>query len=173
MKTSTDATSPALPTASGTSRVAQEGITAGIIGAAIVALWFLLLDSINGRPFYTPTILGTALFRGGQGVVAPEIPAISGEMVLMYTWVHGLAFCVIGGVASWLLAVSEKNPHIGFGIVLLFVILEFGFLLAASVLAQAVLGALAWQAVLLGNLWAAVCMAAYLWYRHPSLQIRP
>ena len=125
METHTDATSPALPqsAAPNISRVAQEGIAAGIVGAAVVALWFLILDLLSGRPLYTPTVLGTALFRGGRGLAAPETLPISTEMVLMYTWVHALAFCVIGGVASRLLALSEKNPHIGFGILLLFVVL--------------------------------------------------
>ena len=175
METDTDATSPALPqsAASNISRVAQEGITAGIVGATIVALWFLILDLLNGRLLYTPTVLGTALFRGGRGLAAPESLTISTEMVLMYTWVHGLAFCVVGGVASRLLALSEKNPHIGFGIILLFVVLEFGFLLAASVFAEGLLGALAWQAVLVGNLLAAAGMAIYLGRRHPTLEIRP
>ncbi|MBI2991774.1 MAG: hypothetical protein HYY47_06535, partial [Deltaproteobacteria bacterium] len=82
-------------------------------------------------------------------------------------------FCVIGGAASWLLRLAEENPHIGFGILLLFVVLEFGFLIAVSVFVQPVLGALAWPAVLVGNLLAAVGMGTYLWRRHPNLTIRP
>lgn len=175
METRTDATSPALlhSVAPNISRVAQEGIAAGILGAAVVALWFLLLDVLSGRPLYTPTVLGTALFRGGRGLATPESLPVSMEMVLMYTWVHALAFCVIGGVASKLLALSEKNPHIGFGILLLFVVLECGFLLGASVFAEGVLGALAWQAVLVGNLLAGAGMAIYLGRRHRTLEIRP
>lgn len=155
------------------SQLAQEGITAGILGAAAIAIWFLILDTINGRPLYTPTVLGTALFRSGEGLSSPQSLPISLEMVLMYTWVHGLVFCVIGGAASWLLGLAEDNPNIGFGILLLFVVLEFGFLLAVSVFAQPVLGALAWPAVLVGNLLAAVGMVAYLRHRHPNLMIRP
>ncbi len=175
MITHTDATSPTLPhsVAPNISRVAQEGIAAGILGAAVVALWFLILDLLSGRPLYTPTVLGTALFRSERGLATPESLPISMEMVLMYTWVHALAFCVIGGVAARLLALSEKNPHIGFGVILLFVVLEFGFLFAASVFAEGLLGALAWQAVLVGNLLAAAGMAIYLWRRHPMLEIRP
>jgi hypothetical protein len=30
-------------------------------------------------------------------------------MVLLYTWVHGMVFCVIGGIASKLLALAERN----------------------------------------------------------------
>jgi hypothetical protein len=36
-----------------------------------------------------------------------------------------------------------------------------------------VLRALAWPAVLLGNLLAAAAMVGYFWRRHPNLTIRP
>lgn len=169
---------PASPTLSGShieeiSRLYQEGIVAGIIGAATIAIWFLILDTINGRPLYTPTVLGTALFRQGQGLAAPESLPISGAMVLMYTWVHGLVFCVIGGVASRLLALAERDMHAGFGILLFFVVFEFGFVAVAFVFAEAVLHTLAWPAVLFGNLLAAAAMGGYFWRCHPNLTIRP
>lgn len=163
-------------TGSHTEEISQlylEGIVAGIIGAATIAIWFLILDIMNGRPLYTPTVLGTALFRRGEGLASPESLQVSLEMVLMYTWVHGLAFCVIGGVASRLLALAEKNLNFGFGILLFFVVFEFGFVVAASVFAEPVFRALAWQAVLLGNLLAAAAMGGYFWRRHPNLAIKP
>lgn len=158
---------------SGISKLYVDGIVAGIIGAATIAVWFLILDTINGRPLYTPTVLGTALFQGRERLASPVAPPISLEMVLMYTWVHGLAFCVIGGFASWLLALAEKNPTLGFGILLLFVVLEFGFLMAAFVFAETVLHKLAWESVLVGNFLAAAAMAGYFRHRHPDLAIWP
>jgi hypothetical protein len=155
------------------SRLYREGIVAGVIGAATLAIWFLILDTINGRPLYTPTVLGTALFRRGAGLASPERLPISFEMVLLYSWVHGLVFAVIGGVASRLLQVAERNPNLGFGILLLFVVFEFGFLAVATLVEGRILQALAWQAILLGNLSAAAAMAGYFWRRHPHLTIRP
>ncbi|MBI3076607.1 MAG: hypothetical protein HYY85_06420 [Deltaproteobacteria bacterium] len=155
------------------SKLYGEGVVAGIIGAVIIAIWFLILDSINGRPLYTPTILGTMLFRQGEGLVSPERLAASFEMTLMFTWVHGLVFAMLGGAASRLLGFAEQNPNLGFGILLLFVVLEFGFVVAGMVFAAPVLHALAWPAVLLGNLLAAAGMCGYLWRRHPHLMIRP
>jgi hypothetical protein len=155
------------------SRLYLEGIVAGVIGAATIAIWFLILDTVNGRPLYTPTVLGTALFRRGEGLASPESLPISFEMVLLYTWVHGLVFAVIGGVASRLLQLAERNPNLGFGILLLFVVFEFGFLSATTLVEGRILQALAWQAILLGNLLAAAAMAGYFWRRHPNLKIRP
>ena len=38
-----------------------DGMITGIIGASVIALWFFVLDIIQGRPFRTTTLLGTAL----------------------------------------------------------------------------------------------------------------
>jgi hypothetical protein len=155
------------------SSVSQEGLVAGIIGAATVAVWFLIVDTVEGRPFYTPTLLGTAFFRPGAGLTSPGPLPPSVEMVLVYTWVHGLVFCAIGGVAAWLLAMSERNPNMGFGILLLAVVFEFGFLVVAVLFAEVILQSLAWQSILMGNLLAGGAMAAYFWRRHRNLRILP
>jgi len=151
----------------------KQGIVAGVIGAATVAIWFFIIDVFSGRPFYTPSVLGTALFRHGSGLDQPHALAISLEIVLVYTWVHGMAFCVIGGFASKLLALAERNLNLGFGIVLLLVIFEFGFVGAGFIFAEPILQVLAWPAVLVGNLLAATGMAGYFWRHHPNLRIKP
>ena len=151
----------------------MEGIAAGLIGAATTAIWFLLLDALNGQPLHTPTVLGTALFRQSAGLDAPGNLDVSLEMVLMYTWVHALVFCMIGGVASKLIALAERNSDLGFGILLFFIFFEFGFLFVALLFAEPVLHALTWQAILVGNLSAAGAMALYFWRHHPDLAIRP
>jgi hypothetical protein len=91
----------------------------------------------------------------------------------MYTWVHGLAFCTIGGLASVLLELAERNLNLGFGILLCFVIFEFGFVVGAFIFAEPILHAVAWPAILVGNLLAAGAMAIYFRHHHPSLAIRP
>jgi hypothetical protein len=150
-----------------------DGLIAGIIGAAIIAVWFLFLDGVSRLPFYSPTVLGTALFLGTEDLASTEGVQVSLKMTLMYTWVHGLVFIVLGEIAAYLLLLAEKNPNIRFGILLLFVILEFGFVGTALVFAEPVLHELVWPAVLLGNLLAAAGMAGYFWLRHPNLIVGP
>ena len=159
--------------APGVERLSQEGLVAGILGAATIAVWFLLLDTLTGRPLHTPTVLGTAIFRGGEGLASATTLPVSFEMVVLYTWVHGLVFCVIGGVAARLLALAERSPNAGFGILLLFVVFEFGFVMTAMVFAEPVLRAVTWPSILVGNLLAAAVMGAYFWRRHPNLTIFP
>jgi len=153
-------------------RLYQEGLIAGLVGAATVALWFLIIDVIQGRPLYTPTVLGAALFGRGAGLPAPDAGPDLG-MVLMFTWVHGLAFVVVGGIIARLLSVAERRPSAGFGILMLFVLFEFGFIAVAMLFAQPVLRALAWPAIVVANLLAAATMGGYFRLRHPNLRVQP
>lgn len=160
---------PALDTA----RLYQEGMIAGVLGAAVVALWFLLLDTLNGRPFWTPTVLGTALFRRSGGLESLEATPVSLEMVLMFTWVHGLLFAALGGTAARLLGHVERHPSSGFGVLLLFVVFQFAFIAAATAFAAPVLRVLPAWSILVANLLAAGVMTAYLRRRHPDLRVSP
>lgn len=175
MTARTGATTTVLPptTTADAARLYQEGIVAGIIGAATVALWFLFLDTLGGRPLHTPTVLGTALFRRGAELTGLATAPVSLDMVLMFTWVHGLVFAMLGGIASRLLAMAERNPSVGFGVLLLFVVFEFGFTVGAMLFAEPVLKVLTWPAVLVANLLAAAAMGAYFRVRHPALRVNP
>jgi hypothetical protein len=153
-------------------RLYQEGMLAGVIGAATVALWFLLLDTAAGHPLYTPTVLGTAIFRRAA-LASPETLSVSLEMVGMFTWIHVLVFAALGGIASRLLGMVERNPSWGFGLLLFAVVFEFGFLAVALVFATPVLRLIPWPSVLVANLLAAGTMSAYFWWRHPRLVVRP
>ena len=150
----------------------EEGLITGILGAATVALWFLLLDTINGRPLYTPTVLGTVLFRHGDAAALDTV-AVSLEMAALYTVVHVLMFSAIGNLASELLAIAERHPEVGFGILLLFVIFEFAVTVSPILFAGPLVRALTWPALLVANLLATAAMAGYLWHRHPMLRVSP
>ena len=53
--------------------VLKEGLILGLIGAAAVAAWFLLVDLIAGRPFFTPAVLGSFVFFGLRDPAAVSI----------------------------------------------------------------------------------------------------
>jgi len=150
-----------------------EGLFAGLVGGMTIVLWFLFLDALNRRPLYTPNLLGTALLRGGEGLDALGTLPISLDVVLPFTWIHLLVFLLIGVAASRLLALAEREPNVGFGILLFFVVFEFGFVGVSMVLAEPVLHAMAWSEILGGNLLAAAAMTLVFWRRHPSLAVYP
>jgi hypothetical protein len=150
-----------------------EGIRAGLAGAVTIALWFALLDGLHGRWLYTPTVLGTAIFRGGAGLEDPATLEPSLEMVLSFTWIHVLVFVLFGMAAARLLLLAEDDSHMGFGILLLFSIFEFGFVAACMLFAEPVLEALAWPSIVVGNLLAAIVMTAVFWRSHRAMTVQP
>ncbi len=154
-------------------RAYAEGIRAGLVGAATIALWFFVLDWMWGRPLYTPTVLGTAIFRGGAGLENPAALEPSLEIVMGFTFVHMLVFLLVGMAAGRLVMLAENDSHLGFGILLLFFVFEVGFLYACMLFAEPVLQALAWPAIVAGNMLAALAMVATFWRRHRDLAIQP
>ena len=113
--------------------VLKEGIVAGLIGASVVAMWFLLLDVARGRPLFTPGLLGAAVF---QGLTDPSTLRITAGPVLGYTILHGLAFIAFGVVAASIMAVSEREPALFVGFVILFACFEVFFFGVVGALGQ-------------------------------------
>jgi hypothetical protein len=147
---------------SGRAMVYLDGAVAGLIGAAIVAVWFLFMDAVTRLPLYTPTVLGEGLFLREQGLTSNAGEQVSLKLTLMYSGVHGLVFMVLGVIAAYLLLLPKRKLHFGIALLVLFVVLELGFVSTAFVLAKPVLDELAWPIVLIGNFLAAAGMACYL-----------
>ena len=146
--------------------IARDGITAGIIGATAVAIWFLIVDTIAGHPLHTPRVLGTALFSV-LGPLGGEAPAVH---IATYTLFHYVAFIVVGLIAATIIHWADREPTVLAGLLILFVAFELGFYGLTVLLAEYVpIGDLAWYQVAAGNLIAAVLMGTYLWRTHPAL----
>src|SRR2546427_10905587 len=146
--------------------VVREGIVAGLIGAVVVALWFFVFDLARGKPFITPTLLGSMVFFGVKTPVGLD-PALG--PIVGYTILHGLAFIAFGIVAATMMAMSEREPTLFIGFVILFACFEVFFFGLLSVLGQAAQAALVWWSVLIGNLLASVAMLWYLFRAHRAL----
>ena len=151
-------------------RLLRESVVAGVSGGATIAIWFLILDAIQGRPLYTPSLLGTALVQGQELTSVDDLP-VSFGMVVLYTLVHGLAFCVVGYITARLFVAAERHPPFIFGLLLLFIFFFCGFMTVAFLFALPVLQALTIPMVVAGNILAAFVMGAYLWRLHP-LELR-
>ena len=151
--------------------ILTEGFITGLIGAGIVAAWFLLLDTIQHEPLYTPSLLGTVLFKGAAA--AQGHTQVDPGMVAAYTIVHHLAFVAVGLVASFLVAEMERIPPLGIALFFLFVFFEVAFLIFMVAVGDPLLGeqGIAFWGVAVANLLAAAGMAGYLWFRHPRLLI--
>ena len=105
-------------------RIMREGFLAGLIGAAAVAVWFLLIDVLAGQPFYTPAMLGSALFWSLRD---PSLVEITFPAVIGYTLLHVVLFSLAGTVAAALAAMVDKFPTTLFLVIVFFAIFEVGF----------------------------------------------
>jgi len=147
-------------------RILREGFIAGCIGAAVVAAWFLVVDSINGQPFFTPAMLGSALFPGAHG---PDVIVIEPGRSFGYPMIHVSAFVIVGCIAAALAAEVEYAPSTLFLVIVGFCFFEVGFYILVALLAKPLLGYLAWWNVAIGNALAALGMGYYLWSEHPRI----
>jgi hypothetical protein len=146
--------------------VLREGVIAGVVGAAVVALWFLVFDIARGRPFFTPSLLGAAVF---YGVRTPEGISVAAGPIIGYTILHVCAFVAFGVVAASVIAVSEREPALFIAFVILFAAFEMFFFAVVAALGQSMLGAIVWWAILIGNLLASVAMLGYFFRMHRAL----
>lgn len=146
-------------------QILEDGFFCGVIGAAVVALWYLVLDSIAGRPLFTPSLLGSLLFQ--KGAQLSNI-TVQPSIVAWYSAVHALTFLIVGMIAAWLAAQFEKFPAVGIAILFLFVIFWTAFFVLALAVGKTFLGTLGLWTVAVANLLAAAAMTAYLWWKHPS-----
>lgn len=146
--------------------VLRDGVIAGLIGAAVVALWFLVFDLARGRPLLTPALLGSAVF---EGVTDPARVTVSAGPVVLYTLLHGVAFVGFGVVAASLILAAEREPALLWAFVILLIGFEAFFVGAVAALGTSLLGALVWWAILAGNMLASVAMIWYFFAHHRRL----
>jgi len=144
-------------------RVAREGLIAGLLGAVAVAVWFLLYDLAAGVPLRTPALLGATLFHGLRD---PSALVVTMPLVLQYTVVHGLAFVLFGWAAAGLLALADREPLLLFGLFMLFCCFEVFFIAAIAILAERLFDTIAWWTILAANLVASLVMLGYFFREH-------
>jgi ABC-type Fe3+-siderophore transport system permease subunit len=153
---------PLLPT-----RAAREGLFAGVLAAAGVALWFFVTDLLSGAPLATPRHLGTVVAGAlGLGTVA----ASATGAILFYSLLHFAAFALLGIAAVVVIILARREPGVLAGALIALAIAEtvFYYLLTAlRVLTPT--GPLTLGQVALGNLVGLGILGLVLWRRYPEL----
>jgi hypothetical protein len=147
-------------------RLVIDGAVAGLIGGAVIAVWFFIFDAARGEPLKTPMILSSALLHGAG---RQNLSIAGWTLVGGYTIVHFIAFATIGMVAAMLLAAAEEHSEL-FGVLFLFTIgFEVFFIALVMLLGPAAQAAVLWWKGMIGNLMATVAMLAYFFWRQPAL----
>jgi hypothetical protein len=134
------------------------------LGGSAVALFFLVVDVVQGTPLLTPTVIGAALF---QGMAPSEVQSVDLGLVASYSLVHFGVFAVLGAAISVLVHEVElhsKNPAIL--LFTIFAIFEVGFFGAGTVLLPGVMAWLGYVSIAAANLLAAAAIGALLVSSH-------
>src|SRR5271168_4059508 len=121
-------------------RIIIDGAVAGIIGAVVVAFWFLIFDVIRGHALETPALLAATILHGSH---SHEVQ-------------HGLALLALE--SSLLLSLA-----------IFFVAFEVFFIAVVLFLGPNVMVELTWWGIIVGNLLATGAMLSYFFWRHPAL----
>ena len=146
-----------------------EGSTVGVLGALAVAGWFLILDLIAGRPFFTPSVLGQVILFGRQSPVATPVP----EAIALYSFVHFAAFIALGVLVVQLVHLAVRDSVFRFALLILFVVFEVAFYWLTYVFFEGTRGVFPMWSMLAANTLAAIAMGLYIWLRHPALRESP
>jgi len=145
----------------------KEGAVAGMLGGLAVAVWFLLLDTVNGRPLHTPNVLGQVILFGSTSPVTDRI-LLGG--VMGYTLLHIAVFIAVGLGVTELVHLAVTSPVFRFGILMVFVVFQVFFYAFSYAFFVATRGLFPWWAVLIADTLAVAAMVTYLWRKHPSLR---
>jgi hypothetical protein len=143
----------------------REGITVGLIGAAIVMLWFFIVDLAAGAPLRTPALLGAALFDGARGAAVSP----TARLVVGYTAVHLVGFVALGLGVGGLFALAEREKRVLALIFILGCCLAVVFLAMGYLLSQWLGQAMTPAIVLAGHVLGAAAMVGALAYFHARL----
>ncbi|MBA3496423.1 MAG: hypothetical protein H0T86_04900 [Gemmatimonadales bacterium] len=145
----------------------REGLLTGLIGAAIVAVWYLLVDTAGGQPFRTPNALGKIFFRGD---LTPGVRQIVPTVVLGYTVFHLVVFALAGLGLTFLVHLASKNITLRMGVWLGLVVALFYLVGLTYMLGIATGERLSLWSVIGGGVLGVLGMAGYLWRTHPRLR---
>lgn len=144
--------------------VVYDAVHAGAIGGSVVALFFLVIDALNGQPLFTPSLMGSVLF---EGAAASGVGEVRLDMVAYYSIVHFATFGALGAGAAFLVhEVEIHSRHPGEVLAFFFVLFEAGFFVSAALFLPGVIEVLGVFRLFVVNLLAAGSMGLFLLSQH-------
>ena len=132
-----------------------RGLVAGFSAAATFAVFFLLVDIVQGQPFRTPAYMSGLVFS-----FTTALPATA--RLAVFTVIHFIAFGLVGVAVVTLLDKLAVPPRLYLGVVLGFLLFDIIFYGSVVGLGVNVVRELGWPAVLAGNILAGIALFAYL-----------
>lgn len=149
------------------SHMLREGLITGLLGAAVVAIFYFFVDLSRGQALMTPSVLGDAFILHRPVALDAPDPAA----VVVYSIFHLVAFTAFGLILAVLARASEVSSLARYAVVQLLVAFMLFFYGVVSVASEVVRGRLPFVGVLMANGLAGVAMVVWLWRHHPRVQI--
>jgi hypothetical protein len=146
---------------SGAGAAVRRGLVAGLAAASVLALWFLIIDALAGRPFHTPAFLARVL-------LGTEAVTLGVGQVAVYTVIHFALFLLLGAGIGWLLGRLRVVPGILFGALLGFLLFDLLFYGGVWFTGTDVVNYLGWAEVLVGNILAGLTLVWVVRRLHPG-----
>ena len=141
----------------------REGVIVGLIGAAVVAFFYFVIDVASGRMFHTPALIARVLFH------ASAAEATTLGMIALATVIHLMVFAVIGVALTAMIHLATRHPAWRMGVVIGFVVAA-GFISGlAYALGPATGERFPQWSVIGGGLLAVAAMVAYLRRNHAAM----
>ncbi len=141
-----------------------ESLCVGVLGGSAVALFFLVADLLDARPFFTPSLIGSVIFHG---VSAEDVTEVHLGAVAYFSLVHIAAFAALGATVS--LVVHEVELRSRYPVVVLlvvFAVIEAAFFVVAPLAMPGLIARLGIVRVGIANLLAAGSMALFFMLSH-------
>jgi hypothetical protein len=140
-----------------------EALYAGIFSGSAVALLFLLLDTLDGRPLFTPSLLGSVLFLG---IDAQDV-TVRFDAIVYFSVMHMAVFTALGAAISFVVHEIELHSrHPSLLLVLIFVFIEAAFFVVAPLMLPGVIEQLGTVRVGVANLMAATALTSFFVITH-------
>ncbi len=141
------------------SELLLESLYVGVLGGSAVAIFFLVVDLLEGRPLFTPSLIGSVMFEGAH---AQEVASVQLGAVFYFSLVHMAAFTVLGGAMSLLVHEVELHSKHPIAVLLvLFATIEAAFFVAAPLAMPGVVATLGMIRIAAANLMAAATMTLF------------
>ena len=145
----------------------DEGTFAGAIGAFCVALWFFVIDLLQGHPLRTPSVLGQVLLFGRH---RPDPNTVDFSAVIAYTAVHFALFLAFGIGVVALIRWAARESAVRYALLQVFLVFEVLFYGLLSLVSETTRELFPVWTVLGANTLAALAMGLYLWRQHPEFR---
>ena len=129
------------------------------IGGGTLALFFFLLDIIDGHALFTPSLMGAVLFQGAD---AGSFQGISLSLTAGYTVMHFAVFAVVGLVMSLVVHAADFSEDRVTPIVVAILAIELAFFASVTVFLPGIIEVIGAGRIIVANILAGGGIGVYL-----------